>query len=114
MFITPSGIPVYGEVNFLRYLSRIGPNEYNYELDTNPTDVDTLLDIGYLLGKARTKTERHTLLQSLNSKLGKDQWLCNNKITIADVAVNSIIKQVTSNNEVNVNLSKWMNRCETI
>lgn len=93
----------------LRYLSRIGPEEFNYELLCNSNDIDYLLDVCYMLSKARTKTERHALLQLLNSKLGKGQWFCNDKISAADVAAYSTMKQITSN-EINVSLTKWLDR----
>lgn len=112
--ITSSSLnmPIHGEPNILRYLSRIGPSNWNYETK-NATELDSALDICYLLSRARTKTERQSLLQTLNGKLGKSQWLCNNnKMTIADVAAHSVIKQVTNTADINVNLTKWMQRCE--
>ncbi|GLV32443.1 aaRS-interacting multifunctional protein 2 [Carabus blaptoides fortunei] len=118
--ITSSSVntPIYGEVNVLRYLSRVNSDiipAWNYESTGNGTDIDSVLDICYMLSKSRTKTERTSLLQLINGKLGKSQWLCNSeRISIADVATYSVIKQVTNANDINVNLNKLLQRCEQV
>ncbi|RZC39907.1 aminoacyl tRNA synthase complex-interacting multifunctional protein 2 [Asbolus verrucosus] len=107
-----SHTPIQGEVNILRYLSRMSSNNLNYETYPNLHEIDALLDVSYGIVKARTKTERASLLQTLNKSLGKCQWLAGrNEISVADLAAYSAIKQVTASSEVNVNLGKWLQRC---
>lgn len=114
MLVSDNSIPIYGEINLLRHLSRIGLNAYNYELLKNPTKIDYILDVCYMLLNSKNKTEKHQMLTSLSTALGKNQWMCEDNISIADLAANSVIKQVLNVNELNVHLLKWYNKCETI
>ncbi|XP_018571406.1 probable aminoacyl tRNA synthase complex-interacting multifunctional protein 2 isoform X1 [Anoplophora glabripennis] len=110
-----SHIPILGEVNMLRYLSRAVKSSLNYDSESDCIEIDSLLDICYLLVRARTKTERAGLLQTINKSLGKAQWLVGrSQASIADVAAYSAIRQATSNNEISANLGKWFQRCETV
>lgn len=103
---------IFGEVNILRYLARVSSDYLNYETCPNVHEIDSLLDVCYNILKAKTKTERASLLQVLNKSLGKNQWLCGrNQISIADLAGYSAIKQATNPSEVNANLGKWLERC---
>lgn len=109
-----SQVPIVGEANILRYLSRISPELLQYETSENVFEIDSVLDICYCIVRSRTKTERSSLIQSLNKKLGKSEWLCgHSKITIADIAASSAIKQ-SAENELNQNMAKWMQRCNAI
>lgn len=102
-----------GEVNILRYLSRINPS-FNYDCLDKPYELDIVLDTCYRLVRCNTKTERSKLIQTFNKYLGKGQWLCGrNEITIADVAAASAIKQVAES-DIGVNLSKWYQRCQAV
>lgn len=104
---------IIGEVNILRYLARIGPRSLNYEAYQDPHETDMLLDTCYRLIRSKTKTERSKFLAVFNKSLGKSQFLCGkSEISVADVAALSAVKQVASS-ELNVNLSKWLSRCET-
>lgn len=110
MVISPTVI--YGEVNILRYLSRISPKSFNYELCPNALEIDILLDTCYHLVRSKTKNDRAKLLQKINKSLGKSQWLCDRKeIGIADIATFSAVKQ-SAVDEINVNMGKWLQRCE--
>lgn len=109
-----SQTPIVGEVNILRYLARVNPNYLKYEAAENVIELDSVLDICHCIVRSRTKTERASLIQSLNKKLGKSEWLCgHSKITIADIAASSAVKQVAAN-EINQNMSKWLQRCEAV
>lgn len=102
-----------GEVNILRYLSRINPS-FNYDALDKPYELDIVLDTCYRLVRAKTKTERAKLMQTFNKNLGKGQWFCGRKeMTIADVAAASAIKQVAEG-EIGANLSKWYQRCQAV
>lgn len=106
------GTSIIGEVNLLRYLARSIPN-FEYE-SKKAFEIDAVLDLCYSIILLKTKTDRSSLLHSLNKKLGKSQWLFGfETISVADIAAYSAIKQVASS-EANVNLTKWMQRCENI
>lgn len=108
-----SPVIIIGEVNILRYFSRIHPS-FNYDTFEKPYELDIVLDACYRLVRAETKTERSKLIQILNQSLGKGQWLCGrNEMTITDVAAASAVKQVAEG-EIGVNLSKWYQRCQAV
>jgi len=104
--------PLQGEVNLLRYLTRIGPNEFNYESNgSNSNEVDSMLDMCYLLVKAGNDTrERQKQLRLLNTRLGKQQFYGGNSISIADVAVSSTIKQLSITKDLTPAMKSWLNR----
>ncbi|KAK4876449.1 hypothetical protein RN001_012871 [Aquatica leii] len=107
-----SQVPISGEPNVLRYLARLIPNVLIYETADNVWEIDSALDLSYSLIRARTKTERLGLIQSLNKKLGKSKFLCgHSEMTIADLAASSAIRQV-ADNEVTQNMMKWLQRCD--
>jgi len=111
LIVSPT--PIQGEINILRFLARLSTSHLNYENGPNPHEIDSLLENSYAIIRAKTKTERASLLQNINKSLGKHQWLAGRgQMSIADLAAYSAIKQVVSPNEVNVNVGKWMQRCE--
>lgn len=96
----------------MRYLVRILDNELNYERSRNLTTIDRLLDLSYRITVTNSKSQRNSLLQSLNKNL-KSTWLTDQKIiSVADVALYDTLKKFASNNEINGNLSKWFAQCE--
>lgn len=101
-------------MNILRYLARIAPSLLSYECLENVFEIDSVLDVTHCITRSRTKTERISLLQALNKKLGKSNFFCgHSNITIADVAVSSALKHV-ADSEINENMSKWLKRVETV
>ncbi|CAH1112542.1 unnamed protein product [Psylliodes chrysocephalus] len=107
--------PIQGEVNLLRYLTRAIPCQLSYDSYFDCIEIDSILDICYLIVRAKTKTERAGHLVTLNKYLGKSQWLGGRKtLGVADVAAYSSLKQAASSNEINSNLTKWYQRCETV
>ncbi|KAJ8959962.1 hypothetical protein NQ318_009395 [Aromia moschata] len=110
-----SHIPILGEVNLLRYLSRAIKSPLSYESEPDGTEIDSILDICYLVVRAKTKTERTSLLQTINKSLGKSQWLLGrDQASVADIAAYSAIRQASNTSEISANLGKWFHRCETI
>lgn len=109
-----SQMPIMGEVNILRYFARMNPDNLPYETLANVPEIDSTLDICYCLARSKTKVDRSNLLHLLNKKLGKSDWFCgHSKITIADIAASSAVKQVALN-EINQNMAKWLEKCEAI
>ncbi|XP_025834383.1 probable aminoacyl tRNA synthase complex-interacting multifunctional protein 2 isoform X1 [Agrilus planipennis] len=103
--------PIMGEVNVLRYLSRLLQGPFNYELSPKCLEIDSVLDLCYLLLCSKSKGERINLLQQLDKKLGKSGWFCDSSsVSIADIAAQSTLKNIPSN-EINQNLTKWLQKC---
>nr|CAH7737124.1 unnamed protein product [Callosobruchus chinensis] len=108
-------LPIRGEVNLLRYLSRAIQSPLTYSSDPNSIEIDSLLDICYLIVRSKTKVERAALYQSLNKSLGKAQWLTGrSQVGIADIAAYSSIKQVSGESDISAALKKWYQRCELV
>lgn len=90
-------IPIIGEVNILRFLSRVGPSEYltpEYPLEESVA-ADAVLDIVAQFNLAKDTKARQALWTQLAFLLGKKSLFGNNLLTIADVAVSSVVKQFT-------------------
>lgn len=104
--------PIFGEVNIIRYLNRIGPNEFFYDIDNHLANVaDTTLDICYQLSQKLPVKERQYHLQLLSLRLGKSKFFNDsNGLSIADIAVSSIVKKLCSSNmkEVPAALTSWL------
>lgn len=110
-----SHTPVTGEVNLLRYLSRVTNSKLSYDSDANSLEIDSILDQCFLLVRAKTKAERTNILQIFSKALSKSQWLVGkNQAGIADIAAYSAVKQSLSPNELSVNLGKWFERCQML
>lgn len=71
MIISPiDHVPIHSEVNILRFLSRIGPDYYNYEAQTNVNELDMLFDICFKLSNIESEGERVQLIDMLVKYLG--------------------------------------------
>jgi len=118
MLTSPVSIPVYGEVNIIRFLNRVGPSEFWYEADNHFANLsDTILDICYQLSKKHSPKERATYCQLLSQRLGKSQFYNDSpSLSIADVAVSSILKKLFANNlkELPANLSSWLQKVSSV
>jgi len=102
--------PLQAEVNFLRFLFRIGPNEHNYEELEDSTEIDSIFDSCYLLSSAANVKDRMTQLRILNTKLGKQKYFGGNSISIVDVTVSSAIKQLNITKDLTPALKAWLER----
>lgn len=102
-----------GEINLLRYLSRIGPAEFNYELN-DANEADIVLDASYSLLFARSAKEKMDIVRLLNTKLGKQQYYGGESLNIIDLAVSSAIRQSKLTKEIVPALKAWLGRTEKI
>jgi aminoacyl tRNA synthase complex-interacting multifunctional protein 2 len=96
-------VPIYGEINIMRYLNRVGPKEFNYDKSSNAfqaTVDDSVLDMCYVLSqKETTHKERQFYLQQLNQRLGKQKFFNgNDELSFVDMAVSSVLKQLSTKN----------------
>uniref|UniRef100_A0A336M8S6 CSON006825 protein n=1 Tax=Culicoides sonorensis TaxID=179676 RepID=A0A336M8S6_CULSO len=111
LIATPASYaPLQGEVTLLRYLTRVGPNEFNYEANVNTaTEVDSILDLCYLLLNTTETKERLKHIRLLNTYLGKQQLYGGKSVSLADVAVSSTVQQGNLN-DLTPALKSWLQR----
>ncbi|CAO1406624.1 unnamed protein product [Diamesa tonsa] len=110
--------PIYGEVNIIRFLNRVGPNEFVYDTDNHQANLaDATLDICNQLSKKLSAKERQYNLQLLSQRLGKSKFLNDSNVfAIADIAVSSIVKKIYSTNmkEVPATLTSWLTQVASV
>lgn len=82
-------VPIYGEVNIIRYLGRVGPVEYRYEQTPLCNEIDLVLDICYELLRCSTPKAKADVVRSLNNRLQKEQYFGGSSLSVADVGVYS-------------------------
>lgn len=105
---------ITGEINILRYLSRIGPNEFNYENHPNVNDFDILFDQCYQFLNENAQKNRQNLMRSIASRLNSN-FYGGTQISIADVAVYSTIKQSKdAEKSLPLKFTKWLNEINQI
>lgn len=106
--INGSPWPVIGESNILRYLARIGPNEFNYESNgSNSNEIDGQLDLSELLISAPTAKDRQIILRNLNMTLGKNEFFGGKEPSINDLCLASAVCQSAAEKELPPSLLKW-------
>lgn len=114
MITSPTAyVPICGEVNILRFLSRCGPNEFNYEQQNDLIEADSILDTCYLLINKQNVKDKKQVLKTLNSKLGKVPCFGGpGQISLCDIAATSAIKQVQQvlAKDINPNMAKLVTR----
>lgn len=117
MITSPTAyVPICGEVNILRFLSRCGPIEFNYEQHADVTEADSILDTCYLLINKSNPKEKKQVLKTLSSKLGKTPSFGGDEISLCDIAATSAIKQVHKvlAKDVNPNMAKLIARVSAV
>ncbi|XP_053687562.1 probable aminoacyl tRNA synthase complex-interacting multifunctional protein 2 isoform X1 [Sabethes cyaneus] len=113
MITSPTAyVPICGEVNILRFLSRCGPSEFNYERQEDVNEVDSILDACYLLINKQNVKDKKQILKTLSSKLGKTPSFGGTDISLCDIAATSAIKQVQKAlaKDINPNITKLITR----
>lgn len=114
MITSPTAyVPICGEVNILRFLSRCGPNEFNYEHQNDLIEADSILDACYLLINKQNVKDKKQVLKTLNSKLGKVPCFGGaGQISLCDIAATSAIKQVQQvlGKDINPSMAKLVTR----
>lgn len=101
-----------GEVNLLRYLSRVIPSAPYESKDID--EINHVLDAIYEFGSLKSK-ELNKYIEHFTSNLTKnsEMFLCGNELSIADIAAWSALKQL-KDVQLNASLAKWMNKCENL
>lgn len=117
MITSPTAyVPICGEVNILRFLSRCGPSEFNYERHEDVNEVDSILDACYMLINKQNVKDKKQILKALSSKLGKTPSFGGSDVSLCDIAATSAIKQVqkTLAKDINPNITKLITRVSTL
>lgn len=104
-------VPIYGEVNIIRYLGRVGPVEYRYENSPLCNEVDLVLDICYELLRCSTPKSKADILRILNTRLQKEKFFGGDRLSVADVGVYStFLRMKLSAKELTPALKEWQER----
>lgn len=107
-------VPIYGEVNIIRYLGRVGPVEYRYEDSPFCNEIDAVLDICYQLLRCTTPTAKANMIRTLSNRLQKQQYFGGDTMSIADIGVHSSLRRmhITNDKELTPTLAEWRKRVE--
>lgn len=115
MILSPiDHVPIYHEVNILRFLSRIGVDSLNYELQANPNESDKIFDICFKLFNIQVDGERPKLIENLVSYAEKQDKLT--QVSFVDLAVYSALASSKSSipKSQSHKAAKWLKAVESI
>lgn len=109
-------VPIYGEVNIVRFLGRVGPPEYQYENSSLCNEIDAVLDICYQLLRCSTSKARSQLVRALNNYLQKNKYFGGDTMSVADIAVRSTLKSLPqlSTKDLTSDLNGWLKRVDVV
>ena len=107
-----SQTPIQGEVNILRYLSRLLTPAYDASDDIiTVANIDNFLDLASSTLLNGTSKEKAAGVRGLNSALGRGDWLVGSGPTVADIAVWSALHQTGLASGAPSNVQKWLKSC---
>jgi len=104
-------VPVMGEVNIARYLTRLLLPGVDSDDIVKATQIDELLDIAQLQVMSGNVKERAAAVRSLNATLGKQDWLTGGQPCVADVVMWSALHQAGQAASAPANVKKWLKLC---
>ena len=113
MVAAPSQSPIHGEANIARYVTRL----LNPGFDTTDialaSSVDQWLDLatGALLNGS--SKEKAAAVRSMNSRLGKRDWLVGSSVSVADAVCWSAVQSAGQAAGAPANVQKWLKACAT-
>ncbi|XP_033120178.1 aminoacyl tRNA synthase complex-interacting multifunctional protein 2-like isoform X2 [Anneissia japonica] len=113
MIVSPNTqTPIQGESNVARYLARLLNPAYDSGDIIQATEIDNWIDLAsnsFLNGSSR---ERTAAIKTLNSHLGKQDWLMGDELSLADVMMWSALHQSGQEAEsAPANIQKWFKAC---
>ncbi|XP_011139694.1 probable aminoacyl tRNA synthase complex-interacting multifunctional protein 2 isoform X2 [Harpegnathos saltator] len=104
--------PLLGEVNFLRYLSRL-IKTHNYEKDfASACTIDNILDLCCRVRSQTIRDKTDEALSILYQELEHTRWNGRDEPSIADMAAWSTVKQFSSNRRLPQIIQRWYEICE--
>ncbi len=107
-----SQTPIQGEANVARYLARLISPRYDDGAVQHVCAIDDLLDLASFNILGGSSKEKAAALRSLNSTLGKNEWLApTGEMSVADAVVWSALHQAQMTNGAPGNVQKWLKSC---
>ncbi|KAH8313043.1 hypothetical protein KR067_010793 [Drosophila pandora] len=109
-------VPIYGEVNIIRYLGRVGPAEYRYEGSPLCNEIDLVLDICYQLLRCNTHKTQVAMVRLLDKRLQQQQYFGGAQMSVADIGVySSLIRMPTvTDKDLTPALVAWRKRAKLV
>ncbi|XP_026179830.1 aminoacyl tRNA synthase complex-interacting multifunctional protein 2 isoform X1 [Mastacembelus armatus] len=104
--------PIEGEANVARFLFKLlAPYPSDPALATL---IDSWVDRAFFqLAKCSGK-EKATVLQALNSSLGRNPWLAGPEFSLADIACYCCVLRNGLTSSLPTNVQRWLNSCENL
>ncbi|XP_034656861.1 probable aminoacyl tRNA synthase complex-interacting multifunctional protein 2 isoform X1 [Drosophila subobscura] len=108
-------LPIYGEVNVIRYLGRVGPAEYRYEGSPLCNEIDLVLDICYQLLRCSTHKAQVAMVRLLDKRL-KQQYFGGSQMSVADIGVHSSLIRIPTitDKDLTPALLAWRKRAKLV
>ncbi|KAM8707626.1 hypothetical protein ACLKA7_014714 [Drosophila subpalustris] len=109
-------VPIYGEVNIIRYLGRVGPTEYRYENSPLCNEIDAVLDICYQLLRCSTHKSQVVMVRLLDKRLQQQQYFGGDQMSVADIGVySSLIRMpAITDKDLTPALLAWRKRAKLV
>ncbi|XP_016984982.2 probable aminoacyl tRNA synthase complex-interacting multifunctional protein 2 isoform X1 [Drosophila rhopaloa] len=109
-------VPIYGEVNIIRYLGRVGPAEYRYEGSPLCNEIDLVLDICYQLLRCNTHKTQVAMVRLLDKRLQQQQYFGGSQMSVADIGVySSLIRMpAITDKDLTPALVAWRKRAKLV
>ncbi|KAH8351550.1 hypothetical protein KR059_007628 [Drosophila kikkawai] len=109
-------VPIYGEVNIIRYLGRVGPAEYRYEGSALCNEIDLVLDICYQLLRCNTHKTQVAMVRLLDKRLQQQQYFGGSQMSVADIGVySSLIRMpAITDKDLTPALLAWRKRAKLV
>ncbi|XP_046352455.1 aminoacyl tRNA synthase complex-interacting multifunctional protein 2-like [Haliotis rufescens] len=111
MVNTAKQSPIFGEANIARYIERILNPAYDSADIIMATQSDEWLDMADLQVTNGNNKEKAAAVRSLNSRLGRNDWLVGSSLSLADIVMWSALTQSGQTAEVPNNVKKWVKAC---
>ncbi|XP_026845462.1 probable aminoacyl tRNA synthase complex-interacting multifunctional protein 2 isoform X2 [Drosophila persimilis] len=109
-------VPIYGEVNVIRYLGRVGPVEYRYEGSPLCNEIDLVLDICYQLLRCSTHKAQVAMVRLLDKRLQQQQYFGGSQMSVADIGVYSSLIRIPAitDKDLTPALLAWRKRAKLV
>ncbi|KAH9489887.1 Aminoacyl tRNA synthase complex-interacting multifunctional protein 2 [Bulinus truncatus] len=102
---------IQGEVNVARYLARLLNPSWEQADIVRATQQDELLDLAQLQILEGNSKEKSAAVRTLNSLLGKKNWLDGEEPSTADICCWSALQQSGQSTSPPANVKKWLASC---
>ncbi|KAJ8319330.1 hypothetical protein KUTeg_004421 [Tegillarca granosa] len=105
--------PIIGESNIARYLMRLLNPNYDTDDIAKVTQIDEWLDTANIQVLQGNTKEKSAAVRSLNSRLGRNDWLVGSRLSLADIVMWSALNQSNQVSDAPANVKKWLKLCSS-